>query len=537
MRTTDTLIITAALLALLQVGCADENPTSACPADSPILSTRAPAADQVEVIFACQIDPASATDPSLFEIGDFALSPPQQLEILSGAADGSRVTLATGPQTALTTYTLKVDGLLDKDGNTLAGSSNFVGVGQSATAEVTFSVDDRYDAQLSSVDLLISVDPTTGVFLHSTHRLSMEDPEQDHVWEARLSVAVDPARTLDTEDDRLSPRHMAYSVRAVDPQDRPLSNLQLFEVKDPARLTVQIPLLSVPPPPPPEGVVEVLFQVDDRPAKVLRAPLLKGSFDATGLFDADFPGTVTLQDSDGDHLWEGKARVRIDPARIIGGTSPETQPYAVSLVEGDTPYSARSADFAVPDEKAVTVMILMGHPDLVPVVFRVDTSGAWLDPQGASKGVFAGEAIFLTGEFGVAQDAFGQNASDAFSGGENVVLQMSAREDTPGVWEKTLFLPKNRPYGWKVLRCPAGEGCTKINKMVLSSGRAFPTVMKNLVTELCDVSKTSWSDPNCSAPQVLDPRDLAQSDLGGVIAGLLPGRDLRRHRRGPGRSA
>ena len=65
---------------------------------------------------------------------------------------------------------------------------------------------------------------------------------------------------------------------------------------------------------------------------------------------------------------------------------------------------------------------------------------------------------FLTGEFSLAEDAFGRNAADAFSGGDNPTLEMKERTDAPGVWEKTIFLPKNRPFGWKVVRCPKTVG-------------------------------------------------------------------------------
>jgi len=65
-----------------------------------------------------------------------------------------------------------------------------------------------------------------------------------------------------------------------------------------------------------------------------------------------------------------------------------------------------------------------------------------------------------------------------------------------------------------VVRCPKDKGCTQLNKMVSSSGKAFPTVMKNLTTELCDAGKKKWIDKNCKSPKVIDPRNLAKVNTG-----------------------
>lgn len=506
-------LATAALIALGLAACGDGLPGT-CPPGKPILSARAADPTTVELRFACRLDSASAASPGSYHIGDFTVVPPAALPVLGAEASAGLVKLTTAQQRALATYTVRLQGLKDEGGNVLEGSANFVGVGEGGRAPVTFQVDDRYHQSLSQVLLLASVDPLTGVFSHTPSRIPLLDADGDHIFEAALAVAVDPARTLDTGDDRLGSQYMAYSVRAIDEQDRPLSNLVLFEVTDGRPKTVKVPLLSVPPPPPPEGVVTVTFKVDDRPARALVAPALKASFDSQGRFDESFPTSISLEDQDGDSIWEGTAKVRIDPARVLGGSSPASRPYSVSLVESGTPYSARSADFAVPDEKPVTVELLIGAKDKVPVTFRVDVAKAWLEPDGSALGHYPGEAIFLTGEFGIAEDAFGQNATDAFSGGENVVLQMVERKDRPGVWERTIFLPKGRPYGWKVVRCPRDKGCSQLNKMVLSSGRAFPTVMKNLVTELCDAGKSSWPDPQCASPRVIDPRDLTKVETG-----------------------
>jgi hypothetical protein len=497
------------ILALAAAGCGDDL-ASSCPRGRPITMARALTSTTVVLTFGCRLDSDTAGEVGRYAVGDYTVTPPTSLQVSGTAVEGDRVTLTTAKQTALRTYTLRVEGVEDDDGNSLSASVNFTGVGQSDAAMVTFQVDDRYAAGLKQVWLLTSVDPLTGVFSHFTHRVPLADADGDHLFEAKLQVAVDPSRTATTTDDRLGAQHMAYTARAVDAQNRPLSALVPFEVGDGAAKTVKVPLLSVPAPPPPEGLVSVTFKVDDRPARALSKPTLRGSFDANGIFDAQFPSTIALSDKDGDDVWEGTAKVRIAPKRALGGVKAETKPYSVYLVEGSSAYSGRSAEFAVPDEKPVSATILVGDSKLIPVTFRVDIASSWLDTDGANKGLYKGEAIYLTGEFGVAEDAFGQNATDSFSGGENVVLQMVERKDHPGVWERTIFLPPNRPYGWKVLRCPLDKGCTQLNKKVSSSGRAFPTVMKNLITELCDAGKKSWTDTACKGPRLIDPRKLTQ---------------------------
>jgi hypothetical protein len=69
-------------------------------------------------------------------------------------------------------------------------------------------------------------------------------------------------------------------------------------------------------------------------------------------------------------------------------------------------------------------------------------------------------------------------------------------------------MPPNRPYGWKVVRCPTGLGCAELNRHVLSSGRAFPTVMKNLVTANVDAAQSS-------AVKIIDPSNLSMVVLEG----------------------
>src|SRR5262249_8846017 len=156
------------------------------------------------------------------------------------------------------------------------------------------------------------------------------------------------------------------------------------------------------------------------------------------------------------------------------------------LSDAGTDYPNKSVEIVAPDESAQMGSIVVGNPALVAVTFRADISRAYLTMDGAQRGKFPNESIFLTGQFNVAEDAFRRNAADPFTGGENLVLEMKERADHPGLWTRTIFLPPNRPYGWKVVRCPARVGCSELNRHVVSSGRAFATVIKNLATQNID---------------------------------------------------
>jgi hypothetical protein len=142
------------------------------------------------------------------------------------------------------------------------------------------------------------------------------------------------------------------------------------------------------------------------------------------------------------------------------------------------------------------------------VSFRVDASRAYLTPSGSERGVRAGEAVFLTGEWQQAVDALGNNCGDAFSGGEQTCLRMRELAGNDGVWTRTIWLPPGRPYGWKVVRCDADEGCGPLNALVSSSGRAFATVMKNLATDNVD----AFADANVGIVDVVNP---TQTQAGG----------------------
>jgi hypothetical protein len=505
----------ALLLAL--GGCGDDG-DDACPRGRGIASIASVDATKVKVTFACRVDSGSAQATGNYSVKDLTVQPEAVLTVHGAAMEGDRaVLLSVDPQEAGATYTLKVDGVKDAAGNAILATGNFTGSGKLETAPVTFRFDDRAKQQAKEVWLLLSINPQTGAFSPGKNRFQLKDDDGDHIFEGTLAVEIDPLRTVTTDDDGQGPEHIAYSARAVDQDDEAISKLAVFEVLEAKAQTVDLEPIGGVKPPPPGGTVVVTFKVDDRPAKALTAPSLSVSFTDKGVFDPTFPTTLTLEDADGDHVWEATAPVQIDAKRVLGGLDPDTLPYSAILVEGGKNLPGRSVEWAVTEDKPLTVDLLVGSADKVAVTFRVDVSAAWLDPTGSKKGIYPGEAVFLTGEFGQAEDAFGQNASDAFAGGENVVLQMVERADFPGVWERTIFLPKNRPYGWKVVRCPKDVGCTKLNKMVLSSGRAFPTVMKNLATELCDAGRSSWTDTNCQSPKVIDPRDLSKVDTGAGV--------------------
>jgi hypothetical protein len=471
-----------------------------------IEKARASDATHVEVTLGCEL---SGLSPATVTVE--AATRGETLAVLSVTRDGRTLIVETAPQTGLVTYTVRIDGARAPDGTAVVASANFVGLGDVVTAPVTLRVDDRYHESLTAVAALVTFDPETGVFTHFSSVIPLADPDGDHVWEAEAVVAVDPLRTIDLTDDRLGSERTAYAARAVDPEGTALSDLVTFELRAAAPALVELPLRSVPPPPGPEGLVDVFVTVDDTPARALTAPALRVSADAAGAFDPSFPTTVPLTDGDGDGIWQAVTRVRIDPDRVLGGQTSETFPYVVFIANEGVDHPAVGAQVVAPDEDDVDAAIRVGDPALVPVTFRVDVSAAYLSSSGALRGLAPGDAPFLTGEFGTAEDAFGQNASDAFSGGENVVLEMRERADLPGVYERTIFLPPDRPYGWKVVRCPSGVGCADLNRHVTSSGRAFATVMKNLATENRDAS----ADP---AVKIVDPRaPLVTLDGGGTL--------------------
>jgi hypothetical protein len=501
-------LIQAASLALLVLlgaapGCSTPAPTMPVQGDGELHAV-APDGTHVVVTFPDALDRTSAGEVARYGIDDFTGSG-AGLAISAVAVDGAQVTLTTAMQQPGTTYTLSVNAVIDASGKSYTRTVNFVGVGAGPKAMVTFRVDDTFEQTLTGVKLVVTFDPSTGYFTHFNEEVTLTDDDGDHVWEGTFEVAVDPMRTTDTSDDRLSPGRVAYAARAVDDNDAPLSELVFFEVKSTDAETVDIALSSRPPPPPPEGLVDVTITVDDTRAHALTTAVLAASIKSDGTFDSSFPTMLPLN-ADADHpgIYTATTRVRLDPSRMIGSTDPDTAPYVFYVVNDGKPYPNLSAAVDATDETARMATINVGNPDLIPVTFRVDVSGAYLSADGSLRGVAPGEAVYLTGQFNVAETAFGENASDAFTGGESTALEMEPLRGVPGVWTRTIFLGPSRAYGWKAVRCPKGMGCGQLNQLVVSSGRAFATVMKNLATE----NKDAGSNPEVV---LVDPRQPAES--------------------------
>ena len=526
------------ILGLLLFACSSPPGSSLDPSKT-TLDAQATDPTHVRIDFGIdsELNSASASNTANYSLVNYLVDPPAVLTVLAVESVEPRgVLLQTSLQEALTTYTVKVSGITDLAGDLVAdnATTNVVGVGDVPRAAVTFSVDTAGHIPLISPILFVTVNPDTGVFSEQLRQVPMTDVDLDGVFTAEVQVAIDPRRTLDPLDDRLGPDRRAYAA-LVRTQGQPASELTPFEVPDananavPIELTTPLinntpdeicdndldddldtaadcadpdcaeaescqlvneePLVAPPADPNPgDGFTLIRVAIDDRAAKALINPTIKVSVNAQGLFDATISRVISVNDPDGDRIFTADVNVRVDPNRVIGGNTPATFPFVTFLRENGVDFEGISNAFTVPNETPKTVNLHVGNPNLVPVTFRVDAGQAFLNATGTLRGVNPGEAVFLTGEFSLAEDAFGRNAADAFSGGENPTLEMIERLDTPGVWEKTIFLPKNRPFGWKVVRCPETVGCLEVNQFVASSGRAFPTVMKNLATENTDVS-------------------------------------------------
>ena len=464
-----------------------------------------------------------------FVVGNFTVVPPESVavSVAPGADDEAVLTSATS-FVAGTRYTVVVDGVQTRRGRTLSGTLNFTARGASLTGTtVRIVVDDVETARRHGSLSVLATLSADGAFSESLVPWPLVD--EGDVFAATLPVFVDPARTLDAGDDAdVAADHRALAVLVVDGVGRLASALTPFVVVDESPPDVVVDVLPplevvdqpdvdpLPAPPtdeaPGDGVKRVRIVVDDRAARELASPQLKASFAADGAFDATFPQTLTLTPMNGDDAgyWEATVSVQVDAARTLDGSTPETFPYIAFLVEGGVPYEALSASVVAPDETPQTVRLSLGNPVWTPVTFRVDAGRAYLNPSGSERGVRAGEAVFLTGEWQQAVDALGANCGDAFSGGEQTCLRMRPLAGHAGVWTRTIWLPPGRPYGWKVVRCDATDGCGPLNTLVSSSGRAFATVMKNLATDNVD----AFADANVGIVDVVDP---ASTQAGGQV--------------------
>ncbi len=465
---------------------------------------------------------------AIFAVANYTVVPPDDVAVKSAQASGAQqIDLETDPLTAGQTYTLSIAGLRDTDGYELTGTLNFTAVGAAEVVQVEVRIPDVETArQHESLTLLATVDAETGAFAERVEAFPVTD-EGAH-FQALLDVQVDPSRTLDSADDAdASVDRRPYAVRLVDGAGRPASALVPFVLPDidasrSVEVAVQpppeiadgpVPGEPLPDPPvdasPQDGVKLVRVVVDDRASGELQDPALKLSFDTSGNFDVSFPQTIALTPLAGsDGYWEAVVEVAVDPAREVDGTSEGTFPYFAFLVEQGVEYEGLSVSIVAPDEVPATLRLSLGNPAWTPVTFRVDVSQAYLTLDGSERGVRANEAVFLTGEWQTAVDALGNNAADGFSGGEQLNLRMRALDGHPGVWTRTLWLPPGRPYGWKVVRCDADEGCGPLNQLVASAGRAFATVMKNLATDNVD----AFADPLVG---IVDPLSPEETQAGG----------------------
>ena len=418
------------------------------------------------------------------------------------------------------TYTLTIDGLKDSAGRPLDGTLNFIVGGAGPVTTVQITIADVETARLHAALTVLATLEDDGSFSETLQAYPMVDEGGRFI--ATLDVLIDAARTLDPGDDADSAvDRRPYAVLVVDDAGRMASVLVRFVVPS-ENAPREVPVVVLPPleieqppavdvlPAPPvdaaasDGVRQVRVVVDDRASRELVSPSLKVAFQADGSFDASFPRTLALLPMTGDDegYWEVTVGVRVDGNRVLAGTSNDTFPYFAFLMEDGVPYEALDVALLAVDEIPTTVRLSLGNPDWTPVSFRVDVSRAYLNTSGSLRGHYPTESIFLTGEWQQAADYLGNNCGDAFTGGENACLQMRELPGHPGVWQRTLWLPGGRPYGWKVVRCEADYGCGDLNTLVASAGRAFATVMKNLATDNVD----AFADPNVGIVDVLAPQ-------------------------------
>jgi hypothetical protein len=483
------------------------------------VGARAVDSTTVEVTFSRAVDRGSAL-PGVFRIANFTVVPAAAVDVEgASAASDTVVTLATSVLVAGTRYTLTIDGLKDVAGRPLDGTLNFVAGGTGPVASVEIVIADVQTARLHDALTLLATLNDDGSFSETLQAYPMVDDGTRVV--ATLDVLVDAARTLDPGDDAdPAADRRPYAVLVVDDSGRMASALVRFVLPSavaPRVVAVDVlppleieepPVVDVLPDPPVDdspgdGVRQVRIVVDDRASRELVDPELRVAFLSDGGFDASFPRTLPLQPmtEDDEGYWQAIVGVKVDVNRVLDGTTNDTFPYFAFLVEQGAAYEALDVAIVAVDETPTTVRLSLGNPAWVPVTFRVDVSGAYLNASGSSRGLYASESVFLTGEWQQAADYLGNNCGDAFTGGENVCLEMRERADHPGVWQRTLWLPGGRPYGWKVVRCQAGSGCGDLNNLVASAGRAFATVMKNLATDNVD----AFADPNVGIVDPLAP--------------------------------
>lgn len=457
-------------------------------------------AQTVEVRFTRPLVPGSVRVDAMRIIAPFA-RPIATLGLKSATGDDTLLRIATEAQQGGETYALELGPLRFRDASDADAPReiDFIGYG---LAPVTIALDTAGLVAPAEVRALVTIDQASGEYVDQVHPVPLVP--HGSVFTATLSARIDP--------------RISYGARAIAGDGSEAGKLTLFTVSSSAAVRVKLaPTLPkvpefAPPvdPSPGDGFASVRIIFDDRPAGELRRPQIRASLDDGGKFDLSMMRVDDATPVPGEPLvYEKELQVAVDPARTAKGATADTYPYVIFLVQSGEDVPERGATFTVPTESPQVIVVLIGNPALVPVRFRLDTSQAILRPDRA-RGRFPGEGIFLTGEFPNAEDALGRLAADAFSGGERTTLEMRERPDARGIFEKTIFLMPNRPYAWKAVRCPTGVGCAELNRHVVSSGQAFPTVMKNLVTANQDAAQNP-------ATQLVDPAHLDQVKVAGQV--------------------
>lgn len=496
--------ISGAFAALLGAAAALSGCTSQAPERAAQVAATAVAVDAntVEVLFTEALDPGSAVLDSMLILAPFE-RPITDLSIEALEVDGPLLTIRTGAQHGGRFYALSL-GALRFEGIERADYPTQVNFRGHGLAPVKIVLDTEGFVAPDAINVLVTIDPVTGAYSREVRSVPMaRENAGSSIFSANISARIDPDRQ--------------FGARAVTGDGAEAGRLTIFSVSSTAAVTVElasdlprIPEFLAPiDPVPGDGFAPVKIILDDRFARELEQPQIRSSIDASGRFDLSVQRLDSLTRlTEKGRVYELIVNVAVDPARVLGGSTAQTFPYVLFLVEKGEDIPQRGATFEMLREEPQVLVIPMGNPGLVPVRFRVDVKNAFVDEPGNVRGKYPGEGIFLTGEFPSAEDALGRLAADAFTGGERATLEMKERPDSPGIYEKTIFMPPNRPYGWKVVRCPTGEGCAELNRHVLSSGRAFPTVMKNLVTANVDAAQSS-------TVKVIDPSALSAVELEG----------------------
>jgi hypothetical protein len=500
---------------------------TACPSTAPIdpepIAATAVAVDArtVEITFTAEL--AGTIDAAAISIRAPFERPIATLDVVAARVDGSRITLDTAEQTGGVLYAVSLGALAFRDlaSPDYPAQVNFRGFGK---ARVELTLDTRGHQAPASLTALVTLDPATGAYSEQLRPLPMAEGATPGVFVAAVDARIDPERT--------------FAARAIGPANEEAGALTSFTVPNSAPVTVALStLLPLLPefeapvdPVPGDGFAPVRVIFDDRLALELARPELRSSLDTTGRFDLTAARLDALRLVPGKgRVWETTLDIAVDAARRLDGDSAETFPYVATLVESGEEIPQRGTTFVMTTETPQVIVLPVGNPALVPVKFRVDVKEARLRAQSAMRGRYPGEGIFLTGEFPNSEDALGRLAADSFTGGERATLEMDERPDAPGIFEKTVFMPPNRPYGWKVVRCPTGAGCSELNRHVQSEGRAFPTVMKNLVTANVDAAQSP-------SVVVLDPSALGAVDVSGTPTNYSGARVSSDGREGPSAS-